>query len=253
MPWFPRGPDKPTSWSKRKVIQQRHLFSTYRHFVLLDGFIDLHEGDGNACSTWKKMHDMGVKSTITPRLPGRWAAWRTSSRASTSHMACSRSCPRCPYKTFQLLWHRDRRTKKKCVCMCVSVSVEITTTRTNHFMLNERVLSQEVEQISVISCWTATVYIANLHAWFMRWLGAISSFSTRLVRLISAVVTFDFTLDSIINTFLTIKPGYGDGFEEDEIEKAHPAGGVVIKQLEHVETTLGDFNAHTGTHICFRG
>lgn len=50
------------------------------------------------------------------------------------------------------------------MCVCVSVSVEITTTRTNHFMLKEKVLSQEVEQISVISCWTATVYIVNLHA-----------------------------------------------------------------------------------------
>lgn len=108
--------------------------------------------------TFKKTLSMGVRSTITPRLPGRWAAWRTSSRASTRHMACSRSCPRCPYKTFQLLWHRDGRTKKKCVC----VSMEITTTRTNHYMLKERgtligrgVLSQEVEQIRVISCWTA--------------------------------------------------------------------------------------------------
>lgn len=37
----------------------------------------------------------------------------------------------------------------------------------------------------------------------------------------------------------TIKPGYGNSFEEDKEEKTHPTSRVVIKQLEHVQATLG--------------
>lgn len=36
----------------------------------------------------------------------------------------------------------------------------------------------------------------------------------------------------------TIKPGYGNCLKEDEEEKRHPTGWVVVKQLEHIQATL---------------
>lgn len=47
-------------------------------------------------------------------------------------------------------------------------------------------------------------------------------------------------LNVLIKPFSSIKPGYGNSFEEDEEEETHPTGGVVIKQLEHVQATLCD-------------
>lgn len=45
-------------------------------------------------------------------------------------------------------------------------------------------------------------------------------------------------LISSLKRSTTVKPGYRYGFEEDEVEKAHPAGGVVIEQLEDIQTSL---------------
>lgn len=81
-----------------------------------------------------KKHILWGSNGSFPGLPGRSAEWRTSSRASTSHMAYSRSCPQCSDKTFRLLWHKGRRTKKKCVC----INVEIITTRTKPYGVKER-------------------------------------------------------------------------------------------------------------------
>lgn len=36
----------------------------------------------------------------------------------------------------------------------------------------------------------------------------------------------------------TVEPGYGDAFKEDQEEQGHPTGGVVVKQFEHIESTL---------------
>lgn len=44
----------------------------------------------------------------------------------------------------------------------------------------------------------------------------------------------------------TIKPGYGNSFKEDEEEKTHPTGGVVIKKTEHIKTTL---KKHANTYL----
>lgn len=40
-------------------------------------------------------------------------------------------------------------------------------------------------------------------------------------------------------TILTVEPGYGDAFKEDQEEQGHPAGRVVVKQFEHIKSTLG--------------
>lgn len=37
----------------------------------------------------------------------------------------------------------------------------------------------------------------------------------------------------------TVEPGYGDAFKEDQEEQGHAAGRVVVKQFEHVQSTLG--------------
>lgn len=41
-----------------------------------------------------------------------------------------------------------------------------------------------------------------------------------------------------IQTRLTVKPWDGDALKEDQEEQAHPASGVVVKQLEHIQATL---------------
>lgn len=48
-------------------------------------------------------------------------------------------------------------------------------------------------------------------------------------------------LGSVLSSSPTIKPGYRYSFEENEVEKAHPAGGVVIKQLEDIQASLESF------------
>lgn len=37
---------------------------------------------------------------------------------------------------------------------------------------------------------------------------------------------------------LTVAPGYGDAFEEDQEQQTHAAGGVVVEQFEHIDSTL---------------
>lgn len=37
---------------------------------------------------------------------------------------------------------------------------------------------------------------------------------------------------------LTVKPWDGDALKEDQEEQAHPASGVVVKQLEHIQAAL---------------
>lgn len=36
----------------------------------------------------------------------------------------------------------------------------------------------------------------------------------------------------------TVAPGYGDAFKEDQEEQTHSAGGIVVKQFEHVNPSL---------------
>ena len=36
----------------------------------------------------------------------------------------------------------------------------------------------------------------------------------------------------------TVAPGYGDAFKEDQEQQTHPAGRVVVKQFEHIDSTL---------------
>lgn len=37
---------------------------------------------------------------------------------------------------------------------------------------------------------------------------------------------------------LTIAPGYGDAFKEDQEQQTHSTGRVVVKQFEHIDSTL---------------
>lgn len=37
----------------------------------------------------------------------------------------------------------------------------------------------------------------------------------------------------------TIAPGYGDAFKKDQEQQAHSTGRVVVKQFEHIDSTLG--------------
>lgn len=37
---------------------------------------------------------------------------------------------------------------------------------------------------------------------------------------------------------LTINPGYSNAFEERNPQKAHTAGCIVVKELEHIHATL---------------
>lgn len=37
---------------------------------------------------------------------------------------------------------------------------------------------------------------------------------------------------------LTINPGYSDAFKESNPQKAHTAGCIVVKELEHIHATL---------------
>lgn len=39
-------------------------------------------------------------------------------------------------------------------------------------------------------------------------------------------------------TIHTIAPGYGDAFKEDQEQQTHPTGRVVVKQFEHIDSTL---------------
>lgn len=39
-------------------------------------------------------------------------------------------------------------------------------------------------------------------------------------------------------TILTIAPGYGDAFKEDQEQQTHSTGRVVVKQFEHIDSTL---------------
>lgn len=40
------------------------------------------------------------------------------------------------------------------------------------------------------------------------------------------------------SAILTVAPGYGDAFKEDQEQQAHAAGRVVVKQFEHIDSTL---------------
>lgn len=43
-----------------------------------------------------------------------------------------------------------------------------------------------------------------------------------------------------LNVFVThtVEPGYGDAFKEDQEQETHSTGRVVVKQLEHIDSTL---------------
>lgn len=36
----------------------------------------------------------------------------------------------------------------------------------------------------------------------------------------------------------TVAPGYGDAFKEDQEQQTHSTGRVVVKQFEHIDSTL---------------
>lgn len=40
-------------------------------------------------------------------------------------------------------------------------------------------------------------------------------------------------------TVHTVTPRYGDALKEDQEQQTHPAGRVVVKQFEHIDSTLG--------------
>lgn len=40
------------------------------------------------------------------------------------------------------------------------------------------------------------------------------------------------------SAILTVAPGYGNAFEEDQEQQAHAAGRVVVKQFEHIDSAL---------------
>lgn len=45
-------------------------------------------------------------------------------------------------------------------------------------------------------------------------------------------------LSSFFLGIFTIEPGYGDTFKEDQEQQTHSTGRIVVKEFEHVETTL---------------
>lgn len=96
-------------------------------------------------------------------------------------------------------------------------------------------------------------YLGNLHAWFFLGIGKIEFCLCQRceLRVWFHFTIFYFNLTSVDvkkngKRFPTIKPGYGNGFKEDEEEKTHPTGRVVIKKLEHVQTTLWE-HTHKNT------
>lgn len=44
----------------------------------------------------------------------------------------------------------------------------------------------------------------------------------------------------LIKSLCAVKPGNGHSFKEDEVKQTHPTGGIVIKELEHVQPALCD-------------
>jgi len=47
-------------------------------------------------------------------------------------------------------------------------------------------------------------------------------------------------LDVVVELVHTVAPGYGDAFKEDQEQQTHSTGRVVVKQFEHIDSTLCD-------------
>lgn len=49
---------------------------------------------------------------------------------------------------------------------------------------------------------------------------------------------FFFAIFDEILMIHTVAPGYGDAFKEDQEQQTHSTGRVVVKQFEHIDSTL---------------
>lgn len=102
---------------REKPRKGQNLMYTEASKGLFAYFITYNNAPSIICFSKGKLNITLFWSIFIPHLlfglPGRLAEWRTSNKASTRHKADSRSCPRCSYKTFQLL---QQHTQWEIIC-----------------------------------------------------------------------------------------------------------------------------------------